>query len=139
MGTNIRSTISENHPYWIDKHRFYELKHFCLQYRQWQKSYETVSELGPRLYEQMYVKNTGEHVDPTARAAEERVFYSSRMEMVEKTAVEADAELAEYILLGVTRGLSYEVLSLKHGIPASRDTYYNRYRKFFWLLSKKRG
>ena len=138
MSTNVRPNISEEHPYWLDKHRFYELKHFCLQYLQWQKSRDTVSELGPRLYEQMYAKSS-ERVDPTASAAEERVFYSSRIEMVEKTAVEADAELAEYILLGVTRGLSYEVLSLKHGIPASRDTYYNRYRKFFWLLSKKRG
>lgn len=139
MGTNIRPTISGNHPYWIDKHRFYELKHFCLQYRQWQKSYETVSELGPRLYEQMYVKNTGEHVDPTARAAEERVFYYSRMEMVEKIAHEADESLAPFIIEAVTKGLSYEFLKTRLHIPASKEMYYDRYRKFFWLLSKARA
>lgn len=32
MGNIIRAEVSENNPYWIEKHRYYELKHFCLQY-----------------------------------------------------------------------------------------------------------
>lgn len=30
MGTDIRATISTKNRYWIEKHRYYELKHFCL-------------------------------------------------------------------------------------------------------------
>lgn len=39
MATTIRPELSEKNPYWIEKHRYYELKHFCLQYPIWQKQY----------------------------------------------------------------------------------------------------
>ena len=39
MGTTIRPELSEKNPYWIEKHRYYELKHFCLQYPIWRKAY----------------------------------------------------------------------------------------------------
>ena len=35
MSTDIRPEISPNNKYWIEKHRYYELKHFCLQYPLW--------------------------------------------------------------------------------------------------------
>ena len=39
MATTIRPELSEKNPYWIEKHRYYELKHFCLQYPIWRKAY----------------------------------------------------------------------------------------------------
>ena len=39
MGTTLRAELSEKNPYWIEKHRYYELKHFCLQYPIWKKAY----------------------------------------------------------------------------------------------------
>jgi hypothetical protein len=30
MGTTIRPELSEKNPYWIERHRYYELKHFLL-------------------------------------------------------------------------------------------------------------
>ena len=44
MATKIRAAISEKNKYWIDKHRHYELKHFCLQYPMWKKQYATYKE-----------------------------------------------------------------------------------------------
>lgn len=32
MTTKIRADISRKNPYWLERHRYYELKHFCLQY-----------------------------------------------------------------------------------------------------------
>lgn len=32
MANDIRPEVSQKNPYWIGKHRYYELKHFCLQY-----------------------------------------------------------------------------------------------------------
>lgn len=37
MGTNIRPELSNKSPYWIERHRYYELKHFCLQYPIWKR------------------------------------------------------------------------------------------------------
>ena len=43
MATEIRPELSEKNPYWIGKHRYYELKHFCLQYPIWKKAYNAAS------------------------------------------------------------------------------------------------
>ena len=45
MGTRIRPELSEKNKYWISKHRYYELKHFCLQYPLWRKAYAALEEL----------------------------------------------------------------------------------------------
>lgn len=39
MSTLIRPEISIKNKYWISRHRYYELKHFCLQYTDWKKMY----------------------------------------------------------------------------------------------------
>ena len=31
--------FSQNNEYWISKHRYYELKHFCMQYPLWKAAY----------------------------------------------------------------------------------------------------
>ena len=48
MGTTIRPELSEKNPYWIEKHRYYELKHFCLQYPIWKKAYLALDGLAKR-------------------------------------------------------------------------------------------
>lgn len=35
MATTIRPELSKNNKYYISKQRYYELKHFCLQYGDW--------------------------------------------------------------------------------------------------------
>lgn len=91
MGTTIRPEVSVKNKYWIDKHRHYELKHFCLQYPRWKKLYiylDNKTTISPKLYE---VKGNSGKVDMTAR------------------------------------------------IAIDKDMYYDRYRKFFWILSNKRN
>lgn len=138
MATMIRPELSVKNRYWIDKHRYYELKHFCMQYHIWKRTYAALNELRavPNL-EKIPSGNTIS--DPTAKQALRRAYYSDRIDMVESAAYDADNILGEYILRGVTEGLSYTYLKSKLGIPCSRDTYYDRYRKFFWLLDGARG
>lgn len=38
MRNDMRPELSQKNPYWIGKHRYYELKHFCLQYPIWKKA-----------------------------------------------------------------------------------------------------
>ena len=138
MTTLIRAEISEKNKYWIDKHRHYELKHFCLQYPQWKKEYITlgVPRISTAVLESLPSGNTVG--DPTLEYAMRRVFYAERIDLIEKIAREADKYLYEYILRGVTEGLSYTYLKTRLKIPCGRDMYYDRYRRFFWLLSEAR-
>jgi hypothetical protein len=137
MATVIRPEISEKNKYWIDKHRHYELKHFCLQYPAWKKAYAACGGIGTSsIGERMPSSNIPG--DPTAKQATAKVYYLERINLIEKTAMDADKELYTYILKAVTEELSYTYLKSKLKIPCGRDMYYDRYRRFFWLLSNAR-
>lgn len=138
MGTVIRPELSEKNKYWIDKHRYYELKHFCLQYVLWKKAYADLSEL--RLTSSVLGQRVSANTlsDQTGKYAILRAYYAYKIEMVEQAAIDADEDLHIYILKGVTEGLSYTYLKNTLGIPCAKDTYYDRYRRFFWLLNEAR-
>ena len=138
MATVIRAELSEKNRYWIDKHRHYELKHFCLQYPSWKKEYDILQV--PSISSSMMERfpSISLHSDPTASFAMRRTYYAERIHLIEKTAMEADKYLYSYILRAVTEGLSYTYLKSRLNIPCGRDMYYDRYRKFFWLLSNSR-
>ena len=138
MATLIRPDISGKNKYWIEKHRHYELKHFCLQYPLWKKLYSEIDGLNRHAQDQFIFSKTNSVTDKTSKYAEDRLNYFNKMKLVEQAAIDADPELANYILKGVTEGLSYPYLKSKLEIPCSRDTYYNRYRRFFWLLNNSR-
>ena len=76
--------------------------------------------------------------DLTAKYALRKAHYSERINMIEKAAMEADEDLYIYILKAVTEGLSYTYLKTRLEMPCSRDMYYDRYRRFFWLLNEAR-
>ena len=139
MGTAIRPEISGKNKYWIERHRYYELKHFCLKYPIWNQAHAALDSLSKRPADlAIFVRSGQIHGDPTARCAESRLFFSDRMKLVEQAAIGADPEIYTYILRAVTEGLSYDTLKIQHGIPCCRDVYYDRYRRFFWLLDKTR-
>lgn len=133
----LKSELSEKSKYWISRHRYYELKHFCLQYPEWQ-----------RLYADLEFKmegNIGDGVasstisDPTAKLGQMRADLKRAMELVERCALEADPILGKYVLKGVTRGITFVRLQTMEEIPCGKDLYYDCYRRFFWLLSQRKG
>lgn len=138
MGTTIRPEVSKKNRYWISKPRYYELKHFCLQYPNWRKAYSELVEYGVVVSNITNEFRTNTVSDPTAKLAIMKMNFMDKIEMIEKTAMEADPYLYSYILKAVTEGRSYVYLKSRLDIPCSRDTYYDRYRKFFWLLSQRR-
>ena len=102
MGTTIRAELSKKNPYWLEKHRYYELKHFCQQYPIWKQAYNSLGGLSSRQADLAMCSNKYNMSNPTERIAIIRSFYSERMGMIEKTAKETDLSLAEYIVIGVT-------------------------------------
>ncbi|MCI8993385.1 MAG: hypothetical protein HFG80_11805 [Eubacterium sp.] len=136
MSTMIRPELSEKNKYWIERHRYYELKHFCLQYPIWEKAMAELNGLSRRPVDTVIF--SGDIGDPTAKCAEARFFYSERMGLIEKAAAETDAELGNYILKAVTQGVSYDFLKAREYIPCCKEVYYELYRRFFWILHQIR-
>ena len=140
MSTVIRPEITKKNKYYIDKHRYYELKHFCLQYKEWKKAYELCNDsiiFTASLDRDSFRSNIPS--DLTAKYAIKKAYYGERIKLIEETAKRADEFLYPYILKAVTEELSYVHLKSKLDIPCGRDMYYDRYRKFFWLLCQERN
>lgn len=138
MSTTIRPELSSKNCYWIEKHRYYELKHFCLQYPSWKRKYNSLIVYPSSWPSLVPPTKTNVINDPVTKNVDERLFYANRMDMIERVAQETDAELASYILKAITEGISYDHLRARSDIPCCKDTYYDLYRRFFWLLSKER-
>ncbi len=137
MSTTTRPELSAKNPYWIEKHRYYELKHFCLQYPIWLKKLNTMDGYS---HDRTMSKAGSKAAtsNPTYETVEARTIYLNWCGLVEQAARETASDLAPYILKAVTEGLSYEILKLRMSVPCCRDIYYDLYRRFFWILSRDR-
>ena len=135
--SDLKPELSEKSKYHLSKHRYYELRHFCLQYPDWKKQVAMLGQPQTPEFLDRFQKASG-LPNPTERIAIMRAALTNNMADIEDAALQADRELAEYILVGVTEGKSFENLKASMEIPCERDMYYDRYRKFFWLLDKNR-
>ena len=135
MSTKIRPTISKKRTYYISKHRYYELKHFCLQYHEWRN---LVFSRGGNFSKHFTFQGQkqSEFADPTGDEVIFREEAQKNIDMVEEAAKDADDVIGSYILEAVTDGVSYTYLRMVEDMPCSRDRFYICYHKFFWILSQ---
>ncbi len=138
MSTLIRPEVSRKNRYWISRHRHYELKHFCLQYPIWKKTVYNLH--NSNTSSSIVTRGSSSNLpgDPTGDLVIADMYYTEKIKMVERIAEKTDKHLSKYILKAVTEGLSYAQLKSRLEIPCGRDMYYDRYRRFFWLLSQER-
>ena len=140
MSTKIKPELSKKNPHYISKHRFYELRNYCLQYYEWKAALRNAD--GYNCKSRFIVVDPNEDMMKESyveKAVITREDLQLRIHTIELAADVTDKELAPWILKGVTIPASYDYLSMREGIPCSRDTYYKRYRKFFCVLDKLRG
>ena len=129
-----------NHgKYGISGNRFKELYYWCLQYNEWKDElkYKTNTVRSIEISD-MPVAHNGN--DATQQLAIRRTQLARNCELIEQTALEADPDIYQYLLKAVTdENVSYRYLEMIMGIPCSRNTYYDRRRKFYWLLSRRKN
>ena len=125
-------TMTKKYP--LNKNRYKELLYFCRQYPDWVKLVNSIPEVKSPVYVDLRFKTTI-YVNPTFETVAKKEALSKKIELVEQAALATDGDLYSYILKGVTEGWSYDQLTLIE-IPCSRSTYYDRYRKFFFILDK---
>ena len=76
--------------------------------------------------------------DPVYGIAWQVSKLNDRIEMVEKAAKEAAPDIYDYLMLAVTKEKSYTYLKMELEIPCGKDYFYDRYRRFFFILDKSR-
>lgn len=137
MNNQQRAELSKKNPYWIPRDKYYELLYFSRQYwTMWQEKKELLRTYPSISYDEHYA---GTDISNPVEKAVVRVSHlTDMMKLIEDTVKEVDPDIYKWLLNGVTTDKSYEYLSQKMGLPMSRSAYYERYRKYFFLLSKKR-
>lgn len=116
--------------YNISGNRYRELKYFCRQYREKQSLLRSITEIGsPSL-----CSGGSGLADRTASTAIRRAELQRDLELIEQTAMEADAEIYTYIISNVADGVPWEYL----GVPYSRRQFYRIRKRFFYLLSERK-
>lgn len=138
MSTVIRSEVAKSNLYFLPKHRFYELKHYCLQYPIWKKTVKDLDGYKPDC-EIEKIPGVDFWKSNVETVVELREVLLKKMDTIEYCAEKVDRDICKWLLKGVTEGISYSTLAATYNIPCSKDLYYDRFRKFFWLLSKLRG
>jgi hypothetical protein len=109
--------------------------HYALNYQDWLMEYNALADPSTGLrYDKDHVQSSN-HVDTTEANGIRRAELREHMKIVEQAAIEADPDLYRFILLGVTmEEATYDILRRKYDMPASRGTFYDRRRKFYWVL-----
>lgn len=127
--------------WYLNKHRYYELKHFCLQYPDWKKLISKFEDDCITAGITADVINSGRCSSKVANLASSLAPLNEKMEMVRTAAYEACNHQFWYDILleAVTTNQSYEDLEAQICMmPVSRDEWHNLYKKFFWCLDKIR-
>lgn len=130
----LKNELSERNKYHLSKHRYLELKHFCLQYPEWKRRLQELTDISAV---DPGTLGSGRIANETERIALEKTILKNKIELVEKTAMETDKSLWFYLLQGVTEERTYTYLNGVMGMPCGRNMYYDRYRRFYWLLSRE--
>lgn len=138
MGTDITPEISRRNKYYISRHRYYELKHYCLQYPEWKRAYRILNEKLESCSKSIANPTDAGVPHNTETMALAMAAFAQNMKLVEDTAKRTDSLAGPYIFKAVTEGYSYPYFSTVLKIPMSRDKYYEMYRRFFWLLDDVR-
>lgn len=121
--------------YGISKNLHNELKSFCLQYEE--KKSKIKYGLNALVSDGMPHGNT--MGSPTEVNAMSNATYKRDCEMIERAAVMANSEIANYILKSVSLDLPYEYIEYdeKMGkIPVGKTDFYGYRRLFFYYLKK---
>ena len=126
--------LSQKSRYHLSKHRYLELRHHRLQYQEWKERLADITDISAIDPERL---GSNQISNETERIALEKSMHRSKITYVEKIAMETDTSLWVYILKGVTEeGVTYTYLRNMMDIPCSKNMYYDRYRRFFWLMDR---
>jgi len=132
----LKPELSHKNRYWLPKHRYYELRHFALQYPEWKRLYFKLDFQTTKIPGGVFLEKALKR--PVESLAMLREELSKNMRLVERLCKEADSQLGPFIFMAVTEGKSYNSLRMVYDIPCGPDMFYDRYRKFYWLLSQER-
>ena len=109
---------------------------YAMEYTDWKKDYDSFNLDNTGIDQSIDRVQKSKIPDKTKDSALILHDLSKKIILLQQTAKEVDPYLWKYVLKGVTEDLTYEQLA-GQGLPCSRNTYYSKRRRFYWLLNQK--
>lgn len=124
--------------YALDVISFLHAKYYALKYKRWRDEYDALADSSRAITYDGDGAQGSDGMNVVERNGIRRAELAKKMEVIEQTAIEVDAQMYPWILQGVTDDFAtFTYLKMMKGMPCSRNTYYNLRRKFYFLLDKK--
>lgn len=128
--------LSEKNRYHLPKEEFLTVLHFSQQYPNWERELRTMPDTSKAItYDGEKVQTSGGY-DACSETAMRRYALAKKKQLVEDTVREVAPEIYEYLLLGVAYGWTFWQLK-QQGIQCEKTMYYERRRKFYYILAQK--
>ena len=123
--------------YKLSKFEFGYAKWFALNYPKWLDQYNALKDSVKAITYDQEVYGKGGISDKTQDFATKRAEIRDKMLKVEHCAFDAGGDIGEYILKSVIyENQTFEDMKAL-GMPCERTMFYERRRKFYWLLNQQ--
>lgn len=123
--------------YKLSKFEYGYAKWFSLKYPEWLEEYNNLKDSEKGISYDGMPGGKGQVNDVTQNLATKRAELRDKMLKVEHAAYDAGGEIAEYILKSVIfEDMTFEDMKAL-GLPCERTMFYERRRKYYYLLSKE--
>ena len=112
--------------------------HYCLQYPEWEDEYSVLkANTGISAVNYDGTSHGSGIGDPTSSDAMRLADLDMKMQQVKDAVHEVAPELYQWLLKGVTEDRPFWYLKDVMKIPCEKDMYYDRRRKFYYLMAKR--
>lgn len=114
---------------------------YVRMYKQWLDEYNSLADMNKAIrYDRDKVQNMNE--DPVFDHATRMAALSSRIGLIESSAIESDCEIYQWILKSIRENLSLDAMRKQEelkgtDLPFSHNKFYGARRKFYYLVSLK--
>lgn len=123
--------------YKLSKFEYGYAKWFSLKYPEWLDEYNTLKDSVKAVNYDQEGHGSGKVNDSTGELAAKRAEIRRKMLLIEHAAFDAGGEIGEYILKSVIyEDVTFEDMKAQ-GLPCERTMFYERRRKYYYLLSKE--
>ena len=124
--------------YGISNKRYKELCGFCEQYPEWLEELKSNTNTVKSASANSVLVSSSVSGDPTSALARRRAELQKRCELIEQTAIQADADLYPYIIRSVCYEEPVRYLQTIKGMACSTAAFYDVRRYFFYLLDQNK-
>lgn len=132
--------MSYEGKYKLSRSEFMNAKWYALRFNEWLDEYNRLADSVTAIsYEKADLPKAQNKIScPTEDLATRREELRRKMDIVINCAKDSGGDLFEYILAAVTNeDVTFNTLKALKNIPCAPNTFYERRRKFYYLLSKE--